>query len=175
MSRKKPPEHLKIALANLEMLNGMKKFEFDGAVELSKTCWACGQGFDDGKPERAHIHAHSFGGSNEPENFFLLCGGCHADQPDGLSRELQVKWLENHEPWYSERLFARRYPKSHSALKRCLSGKVPIDHKKIREVIESVRVAATMNSATYRANVDFAAVECIKNQIKSIINERIAA
>lgn len=61
----------------------------DGAP--SDECWACRvPGI---VPERAHIVAVLHGGSNDPDNFLLLCGHCHTDQPDGASREQQLDWL----------------------------------------------------------------------------------
>lgn len=61
------------------------------------TCWACrytSRGF---VPERAHVVGLANGGSNDPDNFFLLCSLCHREQPDGADRGEQEEWLIEHE------------------------------------------------------------------------------
>jgi hypothetical protein len=60
--------------------------------EAALTCWAC-RCVGSSKPSRAHVVAASHGGSNEPDNFFLLCDHCHLEQPDGAPREAQLEWL----------------------------------------------------------------------------------
>jgi hypothetical protein len=80
------------------------------AEEGQETCWACGAGYrvrrkNDAPPkksdlgwlERAHVVSASAGGGTEPSNFFLLCGDCHREQPDGAPREAQEAWLISHE------------------------------------------------------------------------------
>lgn len=62
----------------------------------AKTCWACRYLFVSENPERAHIIARSHGGSDHPSNFFLLCGTCHRNQPDGASRQYQLDWIKSH-------------------------------------------------------------------------------
>lgn len=62
-----------------------------GTGEAEKACWACNILCE--TPTRAHVIAASHGGSNDPENFFLLCDHCHDEQPDGASREQQERWL----------------------------------------------------------------------------------
>lgn len=57
----------------------------------AKHCWACGT--ETGSPARAHIQAKVFDGSNEPDNFFLLCKACHKEQPDGCPKTVQLEWI----------------------------------------------------------------------------------
>lgn len=55
-------------------------------------CWACSA--EPGAPlDRAHILAVRHGGSDMPENFFLLCWRCHGEQPDASPRGEQIAWL----------------------------------------------------------------------------------
>jgi hypothetical protein len=61
------------------------------------SCWACGIGCK--TPTRAHVVAKTLGGSNEPDNFFLLCDHCHGEQPDGAPREAQERWLRDAPSW----------------------------------------------------------------------------
>lgn len=86
------PTPLQIVRANRALL--ARHPEAPSAKHAHRTCWACS---GRGPVERAHVIARSFGGSNEPENFFLLCHRCHRDQPDGAPRYLQEQWLFNHE------------------------------------------------------------------------------
>jgi hypothetical protein len=84
-----------------------------------ESCWACGgwrEGFlhphmlaktrqgESGQKgiERAHIHARGRGGSDSPDNFFLLCPLCHAEQEvlPYNDKYLQVMWLYTHESAY---------------------------------------------------------------------------
>ena len=53
-------------------------------------CWGCGMAEE---VERAHIIAHMEGGSNEVENYGLLCRYCHiaSEMIDGLE---YMNWLE---------------------------------------------------------------------------------
>ena len=64
--------------------------------EEDETCWACGVWIE-GEPERAHVVAHSHGGPNTPDNFFLLCSRCHNEQPDEAPRAVQEAWLATRE------------------------------------------------------------------------------
>lgn len=61
------------------------------------------------KMDRAHVVPVRAGGSFDPGNFFLLCHTCHKEQPDNLSRELQIQWLFTHES-YDERFWRRFKP-----------------------------------------------------------------
>lgn len=47
--------------------------------------------------ERAHVVAHSAGGSNEPSNFVLLCHECHARAPMTTDRATMLGWCARHE------------------------------------------------------------------------------
>lgn len=43
--------------------------------------------------DRAHLHDHVFGGSNDPSNFVLLCHLCHYDMPESADREGGLLWV----------------------------------------------------------------------------------
>ena len=43
--------------------------------------------------QRCHIVPRSLGGSDEPENLFLLCLPCHDHAPNTPSRELFLRWV----------------------------------------------------------------------------------
>jgi hypothetical protein len=78
-------------------------------------CWACGEFWwgrydpnprsrpDDlgkiweaAKPlERCHIIPRSLGGSDDPENLFLLCIDCHDRAPNTTSREAFLQWAKS--------------------------------------------------------------------------------
>ena len=60
-----------------------------------QSCWACGFCHEFGMV-RAHVLAVRNGGGVEPDNFFLLCGRCHREQPDAATRETQLRWLREH-------------------------------------------------------------------------------
>jgi 5-methylcytosine-specific restriction endonuclease McrA len=98
MKRKRTmPTHHAIVEANRQLVERLSFVEPD---REHATCWACGQssaGEDGGWLQRAHVVAASGGGSDAPENFFLLCAVCHREQPDGSGREAQEAWLLSHE------------------------------------------------------------------------------
>jgi hypothetical protein len=62
-------------------------------------CWACGRDDERVALERAHIEAHWSGGSNQPDNYLLLCPMCHQEQPDEAPKEAQLEWLRNRDGW----------------------------------------------------------------------------
>jgi hypothetical protein len=66
-------------------------------VNAVATCWACSYTAIGFTPERAHIVAHSAGGSSVPSNLLLLCSRCHREQPDGAPRSIQIMWAQNHQ------------------------------------------------------------------------------
>lgn len=64
-------------------------------AEAIDRCWACG--YQCGQfIDKAHIHPVRWGGSDEPWNFLLLCGACHAEQDDDAPRAAQLRWLREH-------------------------------------------------------------------------------
>lgn len=79
------PTREKIVAAQEKLLQSL---EVD---DPSTECWACGKYHP--RLERAHVVAKAFGGSDDPDNFFLLCSLCHVEQPDAQSREAQETWL----------------------------------------------------------------------------------
>jgi hypothetical protein len=87
-------------------------------------CWACGEFWwgrydpsaksrtDDlgriweaAEPlERCHIVPRSLGGSDDPENLFLLCLDCHDRAPNTTSREGFLQWVESQRgAWFNRR------------------------------------------------------------------------
>jgi len=70
-------------------------------VEDEPACFACGyevgwKSWNKTRLERAHIIAHSIGGSdNDPNNFLLLCRKCHAAAPMTNMREPLLEWVAN--------------------------------------------------------------------------------
>ena len=57
--------------------------------------------------ERCHITPRSLGGSDEPENLFLLCPECHSVSPDTTNREAFFRWvrtyrLTHRNGWHNE-------------------------------------------------------------------------
>lgn len=45
------------------------------------------------KLQKCHILAKQFGGSDEPENLFLMCADCHAESPDTRNRAAFFRWV----------------------------------------------------------------------------------
>lgn len=54
--------------------------------------------------QKAHIIPFGLGGSNEPDNFMLLCPECHAAAPDIKDDEAMKFWCTNRGVWWSEKL-----------------------------------------------------------------------
>jgi hypothetical protein len=69
--------------------------EWGDTPQQALCCWRCGHKTG---IERAHLHAHCFGGSNDPLNLVLLCCACHITQPDGMDRQMQIEWIRRGEP-----------------------------------------------------------------------------
>jgi hypothetical protein len=98
VARKKNPTCKEIAKAQARLIESI---DLEPGRE-HEMCWACGLTFWDAKgcsPEKAHVVADAHGGSNKPDNFFLLCSTCHREQPDGASYSVQVSWLVSKENW----------------------------------------------------------------------------
>ena len=63
-------------------------------------CWACHYIFKDTKGiSRCHIIPAFEEGLDVPDNYLLLCSGCHKLHPDTAPREFQLKWLESVDYW----------------------------------------------------------------------------
>ena len=63
-------------------------------------CWACHYTFKDTKGiSRCHIIPAFEEGLDVPDNYLLLCSGCHKSHPDTSSRKFQLKWLESVDYW----------------------------------------------------------------------------
>ena len=58
----------------------------------AKLPWEAAKGL-----ERAHIVAHSAGGSDEPSNFVLLCLQCHEEAPMTTDPEDMFRWIAQRE------------------------------------------------------------------------------
>lgn len=43
--------------------------------------------------QKCHIFARQFGGSDTPDNLFLLCEDCHAESPDTKNRATFFRWI----------------------------------------------------------------------------------
>lgn len=84
---RRQPSVAAIVTANTDLTSGFVR-------EPASECWACGFRVE-GPLTRAHVIARTHGGSDDPENFFLLCNHCHESQPDGASREEQIRWLHS--------------------------------------------------------------------------------
>ena len=54
--------------------------------------------------ERCHIIPKAMGGSNTPENLFLLCHECHEKAPDTTNPEVFFKWVEHRRQEWEEEL-----------------------------------------------------------------------
>ncbi len=105
-------------MTNFEVFNYWKERQLpDGQPILidsgEPSCWACGKPFEtetkqllekgdfkkvwnktQGKLEKCHIIPRALGGSDEPENIFLLCGSCHIESPDTIYPDIFFKWIE---------------------------------------------------------------------------------
>jgi hypothetical protein len=44
--------------------------------------------------QRCHIVPRSLGGSDEPDNLFLMCRECHDRTPNTISRDAFFKWVD---------------------------------------------------------------------------------
>lgn len=87
------PSHKRIVAANAALIATLPKIR---GKNPHRTCWACGDFWEDeGNPIRAHVHARANGGSDDASNMFLLCQYCHEGQPDGASRDAQIRWLRS--------------------------------------------------------------------------------
>lgn len=99
------PSRRAIVEAQMGLLEQLDNIDYcyGDAKLLEMTCWGCGYGSHESGSgmNRAHIKGASRGGSNDPSNFFLLCDRCHTEQPDGLSRDMQIRWLKDRENWVS--------------------------------------------------------------------------
>ncbi len=47
------------------------------------------------KLDHCHIVAQSLGGTDEPENIFLMCKRCHDKAPDTTSKEMFLRWVSS--------------------------------------------------------------------------------
>ena len=85
-------------------------------------CWACGEFWwgrydrsvelesdldkvwENAPLERCHIVPRALGGTDDPENLFLLCTACHDHAPNTTSREGFLQWVKSQEEaWFRRR------------------------------------------------------------------------
>jgi hypothetical protein len=88
-------------LISSAQIDVVSRLRWGANINPSECCWACG--IDNIEPQRAHIVARSNGGSDDPTNFFLLCGRCHKRQPDAATQETQIQWLLSQDCYLEER------------------------------------------------------------------------
>lgn len=59
---------------------------------------------------RCHIVPHALGGTDKPENLFLMCERCHKDSPDTIYKDQFFKWVFKR----------RKYPTAYSEAREIL-------------------------------------------------------
>lgn len=50
---------------------------------------------------RCHIVPHALGGSDTPDNLFLMCERCHCESPDTTNRHTFFRWVYRQRKTYS--------------------------------------------------------------------------
>lgn len=72
--------------------------------EAHLRCWCCGLRR---KTERCHMTPKSIGGSDEPDNFLLMCSQCHEESPD-VDKSVMLAWLKReHSEMHGDRFFRK--------------------------------------------------------------------
>lgn len=51
--------------------------------------------------QKAHLTGYQFDGSNDPDNYAMLCRRCHIDAPDTPDAVAMVRWIERRTPFMS--------------------------------------------------------------------------
>lgn len=51
---------------------------------------------------RCHIVSETLGGTDEPENIFMMCKKCHDSAPDTTSKEMFLRWVYVQEPHFAQ-------------------------------------------------------------------------
>lgn len=148
------------------------------------SCFACGwhNGGSDAytRPakglERAHVVPHSRGGSNEVDNFALLCKRCHQEAPDTADAAWFWRWVARHP--YDGSPFFRASKELEEILgyltKEELTAVTEICERDGREVfIAKLALAAKTSKAVRHFGFGFSAstkarllVEVLKNETK---------
>lgn len=49
--------------------------------------------------ERAHLKAHSLGGTSDPSNIVLICRTCHREAPDWDDPAEMLAWVQHRKHW----------------------------------------------------------------------------
>lgn len=78
---------------------------FDNIAECTNghwNCWACGIPKKEKSLEKCHIIPHALGGGNDPLNYFLMCGDCHAESPDTKYNDIFISWAANKNSYTDE-------------------------------------------------------------------------
>jgi 5-methylcytosine-specific restriction endonuclease McrA len=100
--RPSTPKHRAIVNAQQELLKWCPNVEGVSTEDLVYVCWACGyrsiHRSKDRLMTRCHIDPYCHNKEERPDNFILLCGVCHREQPDTLPKEALQYWLRTREP-----------------------------------------------------------------------------
>lgn len=74
-------------------------FNIDVSDLGDEICWRCTDDLSKRtrKLHRCHIVPLSLGGSNEADNYALLCARCHDEMPDTSNRDYFFSWLKEDE------------------------------------------------------------------------------
>lgn len=101
--------------SRLAIFNHWKDWLLKRGIDINKPCcWACMRPVPSKKTgtiaqmwstaqglQRAHIVADSLGGLATPDNFFLLCRGCHGKAPSSGNKDLFLTWATRQD-WQSD-------------------------------------------------------------------------
>jgi hypothetical protein len=91
--RKTRPPHKQIAKYHMSNSTiNETELNFDWS-EAETHCWKCGREMSKNL-QRCHIIPASLGGSNEPDNFVLLCSRCHSLAPNINNPDVMWEWLK---------------------------------------------------------------------------------
>lgn len=144
--------------------------------EEHRLCWCCGKR---GYQERAHIVARSLGGSEDPENMFLLCADCHVNSPDTVNPRAFVSWV-NAESVRQHALEMQAIDRMFSSMTPAVKSKSDASEmlKLLEDVMASSELASTIHSAdisnaSRRCQMDMAG-EQIRDEISRRFPERVA-
>lgn len=108
--RPAPPSHAKILAywfdIKHESVVGWESFDNIAECSLGHAfCWACGvKKSKIASLDKCHILPYALGGSNEPSNFFLMCGDCHDLSPDSAFPDIFFRWVRHREAYTNKYL-----------------------------------------------------------------------
>lgn len=82
------------------LLKKIGDYAFETILETDgDACYACGKAC---RVQRAHIIPDSLGGSEEPDNLFLLCIPCHQANPDTTYTDMFYSFIRNVKPHFGD-------------------------------------------------------------------------